>query len=166
MPKKKILILVAIALVLFFAVGFLDGFSTPIIAVAGDSMDWHSRWLMGRHGIDCGRVAVNGDPKTATDCALKAQSEGKPFRVRYDIMGYDSAVAGGIVRTPSGQLYALSFDGNPSGSGETSLLEQRTSASSCPVPTHLWVNPKGRLNCFQPQLSYPSGITSPNREPY
>jgi hypothetical protein len=129
-------------------------------------MDWRSRWLMGSHGIDCGQVKVNGDPKMATACALKAESEGRPFRVRYDIMGYDSAVAAGIVRTPTGELFALSFDGNPHGAGYTSLLAQRSSKSSCPQPHHLWVNSKGRVNCFQQQLSYPKSLTSPNMEPY
>lgn len=167
MRKKKILMVSGIALVLFFSMGFVDALvSEPVIRVLGDSMSWRSRWLMGWHGIDCGRVKINGDPQIATDCALKAHREGRPFRVRYDIMGYDSAVAGGIVRTPSGELYALSFDGNPAGSGGTSLLRQHTSKSPCPQPYHLWVNPKGRINCFRQQLSYPKDLMSPNLEPY
>jgi hypothetical protein len=121
---------------------------------------------MGRHGIDCGTVGIKVDPREATDCALKAQREGRPFRVRYNIRGIDSAVAGGVVRTPSGELYALSFVGNTSGTGATSLLEQYSSKSPCPQPYHLWVNSKGRINCFQPDLSYPTDIMSPNREPY
>lgn len=140
--------------------------SRPLIWLAGDSLDLHSRWLMGLHGIDCGRVRIGGDPTSATDCALKAQRERKAFRVRYDIQGFDSAVAGGIVRTSSGELYALSFVGNPSGSGGTSLLGQETTKSPCPQPYHLWVNPKGRINCFQQALSYPANLMSPNFEPY
>jgi hypothetical protein len=167
MRKKKLLIFLGVAVVLFLLLGlFGNVISAAVIVLLGDSMDRHSQRLMGSHGIDCGRVKVRGEPKTATDCALKAQSEGKPFRVRYDIQGYDSAVAGGIVRTPSGELYALSFVGNPSGSGGTSLLGQRVSKSPCPQPTHLWVNPEGRINCFQQQLSYPKDIMSPNLEPY
>jgi len=165
--KKKLLIGLAIAIVLLFSLGFGQNLvSDPVIRMIGDSMDWRSRWLMGRGGIDCGRVKVNADTKVATDCALKAQSAGKPFRVRYDILGYDSEVAGGIVRTPAGKLYALSFDGNPAGAGKTSLLGQRSTKSSCPTPYHLWINPKGRINCFQQQLSYPKNLMSPNVEPY
>ena len=165
--RKKVLVLGAAGVVLLLLLNLLSRlFSGSLLPIVGDSMDWHSRWLMGRHGIDCGAVKINGDPQAASDCALKAQSEGKPFRVRYDIMGYDSAVAGGIVRTPDGNLYALSFDGDPSGGGGTSLFGQRVSRSRCPEPTHLWVNPKGRINCFQQQLSPPSNITSPNFEPY
>ena len=121
---------------------------------------------MGRYGIDCGRVEVRGDPKEATACALKAQAEGRPFRVRYDILGYDSAVAGGIVRTPTGQLYALSFDSDPMGRPGTSFSRQVVSETPCPQPIHLWVNPKGRINCFQQQLSQPANIMSPNVDPY
>ena len=129
-------------------------------------MDWRSRWLMGVSGIDCGEVEVNGDPAVKTACALNAQSQGKPFRIRYNIQGIDAAVAGGIVRTPSGDLFAISFDGNPHGAGYTSLLAQRSNQSLCPKPYHLWVNPKGRVNCFQQKLSYPQNLSSPNLEPY
>ena len=166
MRKKRIVIGLSVAIVMLFSLGFLDDLvSQPVIRVFGDSMDWRSRWLMGSRGIDCGTVEVNADPGRATDCAIKAQDEGRPFRVRYDIMGYDSAVSGGIVRTPSGDLYGLSFVGNPSGAGATSLLQQRSTKTPCPKPYHLWVNPKGRVNCFQQQLSYPNSLMSPNFEP-
>ena len=129
-------------------------------------MDWKGGWLAGRQGINCGRVEVHGDPTAATACAIKAQAEGKPFRVVYNIMGYDSPVAGGIVRTPDGEVYGLSFNGDSSGSSGLALFGQRVSKAPCPKPIHLWVNPKGRVNCFQQQLSPPAGITAPNVEPY
>src|SRR5215469_2427745 len=127
MRKKTLLIGVGITIALLFLLGPADNLvSDPVIRMFGESMDWRSRWLMGRHGIDCGRVKINANPKMATDCALKAQAADRPFRVRYDILGYDAEVAGGIVRTPAGELYALSFDGNPAGGGRTSLLGQRS----------------------------------------
>ena len=135
--RKRVLILVVIAVVLFFGFGAVSNLvSASLVPIVGDSMDWESTRLMGRHGIDCGRVRVGGDSKAATDCTLKA-------------LGYDSAVAGGIVRTPSGELYGLSFDGDPSGQGGISLFRQHVEKIRCPQPTHLWVNPKGRINCFQ-----------------
>jgi hypothetical protein len=165
--RKKLLIFTIAGVVLFLLLGAANNLlSTLFIPIVGDSMDWQSRRLVGRHGIDCGRVKVRGDPNLASECALKAQAEGKPFRVRYDILGYDSAVAGGIVRTSTGQLYGLSFDGDPSGQGGISLFRQRVSKTPCPQPIHLWVNPKGRINCFQQQLSQPANIMSPNFEPY
>jgi hypothetical protein len=165
--RWKLLIFAVIGIALFLLLGAANNLiSESLIPIVGDAMDWRSRWLIGSHGIDCGRVEVQGDPKAATACALKAQSEGRPFRVRYDIMGYDSAVAGGIVRASTGQIYGLSFVGDPSGQGGISLFRQRVNKTPCPQPTHLWVNPKGRINCFQQQLSPPAGLMSPNFEPY
>jgi hypothetical protein len=165
--KRNAWICLGIGLLVLLSLPLLDQqLSGPVIRRFGDSMDWRSRWLMGIRGIDCGEVGVNGDPAEATTCALHAQREGEPFRVRYDIQGIDSAVAGGIVRTPSGDLFAISFDGNPHGAGYTSLLAQRSVQSVCPKPYRLWVNPKGRVNCFQQTLSYPQSLMSPNLEPY
>ena len=165
--KKKIFIFLGLVVVLFLSLSLVDNLvSAPVLWVFGDSMDWRSRQMMGWHGIDCGTVKIGADPRAATDCVLKAQSQDKPFRVRYNILGFDSAVAGGIVRTPSGELFAFSFDGDPSGQGGTSLVRQRSAQSPCPQPYHLWVNPKGRVNCFQQQLSPPKDIMSPNFEPY
>jgi hypothetical protein len=167
MQKKWLaLIVVAVVLLLFLGPPVSNFLNVKLVPAIGDAMEWRSRWLAGRHGVDCGRVRIGGDPRAATACALQAQAEGKPFRVRYDIMGIDSAVAGGVVRTPDGRLYGLSFDGNPTGAGGTSLFRQRVSQLPCPSPPRLWVNPKGRVNCFQQQLSQPDGITAPNIEPY
>jgi hypothetical protein len=170
---RKVAIAVAAAgVVLFFLLSASNNsalnnrISAFLLPIVGDSMDRESGRLMSRNGVDCGIVKVNGDPKAATDCALKAYADARPFRVRYNIMGYDSAVAGGIVRTSSGELFALSFDGDPAGQGGTSLFRETLSKTACPKPPHLWVNPKGRINCFQQQLSPPAGVTAPNMEPY
>jgi hypothetical protein len=81
-------------------------------------------------------------------------------------MGWEAPVAGGLVRTADGHLLALSYDGDPSGGGRTSLWGQRVDIESCPEPSHLYVNPKGRLNCFHAELSPSAGLTSPNMESY
>ena len=134
--------------------------------VLGDAMDWRTHYLAGWRGVDCGRVQVGQDAAAASQCGLKAQSEGRPFRVVYNIQGFDSRVAGAIVRTPSGHLLALSYDSCPSGCGGTSLLGQRVTINPCPEPYHLLLNPKARLNCYQARLSTPSNIMAPNIEPY
>jgi hypothetical protein len=77
----------------------------------------------------------------------------------------DAAVAVGIVRKSDGKLLALAFFGCRTVCG-FSMLRQRVSVASCPEPHRLYVHPKGRLNCFQPQLSYPQDIMSSNSEPY
>jgi hypothetical protein len=167
MQKKwLVLTLFGLVLLLLFGPPVSNFLNAKLVPAMGDAMEWRSRWLAGWHGIDCGIVRIGGDPRAATACALRAEAEGKPFRVRYDIMGYDSAVAGGVVRTPDGRLYGLSFVGNPTGAGGTSLFWQSVTQLACPRPIHLWVNPKGRVNCFQQQLSEPDGITAPNMEPY
>lgn len=140
--------------------------STKINFIRGDAMERRSRELATMGSVNCGRVGIRGDPKEATKCALGANSAGVPFRIRYDIQGIDSSVAGGFARTPDGQLFALSFDGDPWGGGGTSLARQRVTVNECPKPYHFYVNPMGRLNCFQPQLSSPSNLMSPNLEPY
>jgi hypothetical protein len=168
MKKKWIFIVVCVAVILFrlLVISHGDSVGTGFASMFGDAMDWQSRSLAGWRSINCGRVEVHGDPTASTECALRAQAEGKPFRVVYNIVGYDSPVAGGIVRTPDGQLYALSFDGDPAGGGGVSLLGQQVGKATCPKPTRLWVNPKGRINCFQQKLPPPAGIMSPNFEPY
>ena len=146
---------------------FIDsmGIMYPVTWAIGDAMDWESHYLAGLRSVNCGRVKVRADAFLATQCALQADAKAKPFRVIYNIQGIDSIVAGGIVRTPSAKLLALSYDGCPSGCG-FSLLQQRVHVASCPQPYHLYVNPKGRINCFQAQLSPPQDLMSPNLGPY
>jgi len=165
--KKRLLVAAGILVGVVVITGFLPiSLSEGFVNKYGDAMDWRSRFLAGRHGTDCGRVKIGQDPATATKCALEAHAAGRSFRVRYDIQGFDSPVAGGIVGTPDGRLLAVSFDGDPGGGGRTSLWGQRAGVKSCPEPSTLYVNPKGRLNCFQKELSQPAGITAPNMEPY
>ena len=122
-------------------------------------------WLLGgSNAINCGTVPIGGSPKNATECALAAQGMSKPFRVRYEIRGYDSEVAVAIVRSPSGEVSALEYDSDTHGGGGRG--HQAVWTEHCPVPVHLWVNPSGRLNCFQRESSPPKNLTSPNMEPY
>jgi hypothetical protein len=73
----------------------------------GAAMDQHLRELAGPEAVDCGRVRVRESPDRATQCAFKAQ---KPFYVRYDIQGIDSAVAGGLAAATVEKVYAVEFD--------------------------------------------------------
>jgi hypothetical protein len=166
--RGRLVILVVVGVfLLLFCITVLDSpeYSSKLARVTGDAMDWRSHFLAGLSSTNCGRVRVDQDPTQATQCALKANSEGHPFRVAYDVPAIDAAVAGGIVRKSDGKLLALEFFGCRTGCG-FSMLEQRVFVSSCPQPSHLYVNPKGRLNCFRPQLSYPRGVMSPNSGPY
>ena len=170
-PQKKskwrIALRIVLGMVFLFLVLFADslGLGRLLVPLTGDAMDWKSHYVAGFQSTNCGRVKVRQDPSQATACALKANSEGRAFRVVYNIQGYDSSVAGGIVRTSDGRVFALSFEGCPAGCG-FSYLTQRASVQSCPTPYRLYTNPAGRLNCFQPQLAPPQGIMAPNAEPY
>ena len=141
-----------------------QGTLTQTSPADSDLLEIQSKRLAGPSGIDCGRVLVGKDPTTATKCALEAQSSQKPFRVRYDLRGFDSLVAVAIVRTPVGTVGALQYDSDPLGGGgraHESIYPKR-----CPEPVHLWVNPSGRINCFQKETSPPRNVMSPNAEPY
>ena len=132
----------------------------------GDAWERQSRRLSGPYAIDCGRVGVHRSPATATECALKAFYDSKPFRVRYDLQGLDSNVSAGLVYTPAGKMYGLTFDGDPYGRGGTSWSRQRTDQVECPVPLHLYVSSNCRLNCFSKEAVPPHSIMSPNFESY
>ena len=164
----------ALALLILAAVGtvFLRGRSTHIPArlesprtvESADLLELQSKNLAGPEAVDCGRVPVGGDPRVATECALATQRAGKPFRVRYDIRGIDSFIAVAIVRTPIGTVGTLQYDSDPRGGG--GRAHEVVSPKRCPEPVHLWVNPNGRINCFQKESSPPKDVMSPNAEPY
>ncbi len=125
-----------------------NGFGPPT-----DFLERHSQRMAGPSGIDCGRVSIGGDPTRATNCALRAQAKTRPFRVRYDLHGVDSSVAVAMVRTPAGSLSALMYDSDPAGGG--GKLHGFIFPTPCPEPLHLWVNPQGRIDCFQKKGSPP-----------
>ena len=128
-----------------------------------DKLDIESKTLAGPGAIDCGSVKIKGDPKEATECAIGAQKAAKPFRIRYDLQGFDSVVAVAIVRTPSGTVGSLMYDSDPSGGSHVGAAVY---PKRCPEPVHLWINPSGRINCFQQETSPPKDVMSPNAEPY
>jgi hypothetical protein len=136
----------------------------PAKTLQPDLLEQQSKELAGPAAVNCGRVPVAGNPKMATNCALAAQIAGKPFRVRYDIQGIDSFVAVAIVRTPIGRVGALQYDSDPAGGG--GRAHEVVYPKMCPEPVHLWVNPSGRINCFQAKSSPPKDAMSPNAEPY
>jgi hypothetical protein len=160
-------VLVGLAAIGAFAVLGLRSPSDGHVAAAEpatDLLEQQSRQLAGPGAVDCGEVLVDGNPKAATDCALAANKAGKPFRVRYDIRGIDSFLAVAIVRTSIGTVGALQYDSDPAGGG--GRAHEVVYPKRCPEPVHLWVNPSGRINCFQKQSSRPRDVMSPNAEPY
>jgi hypothetical protein len=128
-----------------------------------DPLERTSKRTAGKASLDCGEVPVAGNPKAATECALAAQESGKPFRVRYDLRGIDAEVGVAIVRDPAGRVMALSWIGGPHA---CCVGHETVNREDCPLPIHLWVNPSGRINCFQKESSPPEYLSSPQAEPY
>ena len=113
----------------------------PLSHFVAESFDWRSRSLVEFHGIDCGEVGADGDKTAATGCALKAQSQGRPFRIRYEMFNLvDVPVAKGLVRTRSGQLYSYYYHHLPLGG-------RYVDYSACPKPNRLWIDRNGYLTC-------------------
>src|SRR5258708_29076800 len=96
---KKLIRFAFIVSVLVFVTSCWAGAGTAL----NDAMEEGSRKLAGPRSVDCGRVGIHQDPKSATDCALSALNAGKPFRVRYDLHSIDSSVAAGLVRPAAGK---------------------------------------------------------------
>jgi hypothetical protein len=128
-----------------------------------DLLERRTQQLAGLKAVDCGRVAIRAEPEKSTDCALAANRAEKPFRVRYDLQGIDSAVAVAFVRLPDGTVEALSYDSNPSGSpGLAEVVRTR----KCPEPVHLYATPRGHLTCFPPKSPAPRDPMSPTLDTY
>lgn len=143
-----------------------NGRAASALDTLGDAWEIQSRTLSGPYAINCGRVPIGGSSTTATDCALKAFHEGRPFRVRYDLMGIDSSISAGLVFTPGGVLYGLTFDGDPMGGGGTSWSRQRAAKQACPLPYQVYTTPTGRLNCFPSKAVASQDVMSPTFESY
>jgi hypothetical protein len=161
--KTTIAVSVITLIIVVVAILWMRRFGTAL-AQGPDLLERRTGDLVGPTGVDCGRVGSRDNPKTATDCALAAQKAGKPFRVRYDLQGIDSAVSVAVVRAPTGKVGMVNYDSDPTGSGSRS--NEVIYPKRCPEPVHLWVNPSGRINCFQQASSPPKDVMSPNLEPY
>ena len=137
----------------------------------GVVMDRHLRELAGPDAEDCGRVRVRERPNKATACALKNFENKKPFYVRYDVQGIDSAVAGGLAARSSREVFAVEFDSM--GWDSTGLPKESRISSDhhlittpCPKPMKLLKTGSGRLTCFPPDPKAEHNIMSPNAEPF
>jgi hypothetical protein len=68
--------------------------------LGADLLEKRRLQLAGPNAVDAGQWRCGGNPKRATNCALRANKAGKPFRVRYELTGADSYVADALVRLP------------------------------------------------------------------
>ncbi len=140
--------LVMVSLIFFYVSGNRDsGIQGAFIHRFGDAMEWKSRWISGRNAIDCGIVPVRGDSQAATDCALRAFSSRKAFRIRYGLQTMDTVMAVGVVSSSNGQLYEILFSGGAP-TGTIDVFRQRFFMNACATQASLRKTPKGRVSCF------------------
>ena len=106
--------------------------------------------LLAGHGaitaIDCGRIAVYQEATPASECALNALMDKKPFHVRFDLQGYEGIYSFGLAGDGSENLYAVEDDGL--------LMDMPTVAGTrigitpCPKPIKTRISTRGILTCL------------------
>lgn len=149
--KKRTLLFCLIAFAAIVFTGFVpNSLSDAFLRKYGDMMEWRSSWLAGPHSVNCGRVRMGEDPEAANSCGIEAFAARRPFRIRYEIM-WDAPLSVALVGSADGQLYELSFTGNPSGGIRTSFFGQTVEVQLCPEQQiSFWFRPR-RLSCLVPQ---------------
>ncbi len=170
--KRKIAIGIAGTLVTLVGVVAFLGSETGrdteewILRKYGDGMERKLKSISGSSAVECGRVTVDETPQKASLCVMDASNSRKPFRVRYDIRGIDTPLAGGLAQGKDGKIYAVSFMGSSYGDGRTSLFSQQTSVIACPTQATLRLTTSGRVTCFPPSEPKPQNLSDPQMEPY
>jgi hypothetical protein len=151
MRTALLLVILFVLAILSRAAGFgpyrlCQGF----VDLVGDKLEWRSRSIAGKQGVNCGRVDSGHDAGAANDCVRNSLALGKAFRVRYKLPTIESSVSVGLVRSPHGHVYEIIFDGNPENigrfSGDTSLFRQQIVVQEC--SSELQVTHGGRLTCI------------------
>jgi hypothetical protein len=99
-----------------------------------------------KKAIDCGRIAVSRDGTPASDCALNALVDKKPFHVRFDMQGYEGIYCFGLAGDGSENLYAvvdssLLMDMTP-------VAGARIGVTPCPKPIKTRISTRGILTCL------------------
>jgi hypothetical protein len=109
----------------------------------GDALECASLDSAGNGAVNCGRVRLGGNPAHATDCALKAFSKKKPFRVRYDEQGFDSEAAISFVGNTDGRVIEIDWSRDSWLRSDIGAVERRP----CIQPTLLKAGSDGRVKC-------------------
>lgn len=71
--------------------------------------------LSGASAKDCGIFPLNSNPASGWECAVKLDSQGRPFWFAVQFQGIDSETWQAIGRDVSGNRYVLAFDSYPRG---------------------------------------------------
>jgi len=128
-----------------------DRFLYPVLPMEKERVVLDSKLaLLAGHGVmtarDCGRIALNQNRAPASECALKALTDKKPFHIRYDLQGYEGIYSFGLAGDGSEDLYAVE---------DYSLLADlpplpgtRIVVTPCPKPINTRMSPGGIITCL------------------
>ena len=111
------------------------GSSMPSVSKPHDAVQQKLEEYAGSSASDCGRLEVRANEtqtKSASECAVQASQNKKPFYVAYDMPGMSVGVAG----NSEGKLFTVQSQGGAVSSG------------ACPAG--LRVAASGRVTCFAP----------------
>jgi len=105
--------------------------------------------------IDCRSVANSGKAEAASECALRAFADRKPFYVRYYGQGIDSFGFYGFAGDANGNVYAVDYEGmgwKTTGLPKEALLldDNHIVVAPCPKPVTLVKTENGELTCAKP----------------
>ncbi|HLW83572.1 MAG TPA: hypothetical protein VKR60_00075 [Candidatus Sulfotelmatobacter sp.] len=106
------------------------------IADPSGVMDRRMRSIAGPQALNCGRVEIGADDKTALTCAWKAVRKKQPFFVRYDLQGIDSFVSVGFAGNDDQDVYMIQFDSYGSDVADPPD-ERHNVATKCPRPVQI-----------------------------
>jgi hypothetical protein len=105
--------------------------------------------------IDCGPATTDETPHTASDCALKAFAESKPFYLRHYRQGLDSITFNGFAGDAKGNVYEVDYDStgwmNTGLPKDVQVLDDNhTIVIPCSKPAPLKESPDGTFICMRP----------------
>lgn len=129
-----------------------DRFLYPVLPPdnAGAMIDSKLELLAG-HGVmntlNCGRVATSQSRGAATECALNAFMNKKPFHVRFDLEALEGVYYFGLAGDHSENLYAVE-DASMLGDGGPQIPGSRMATTPCPKPIKPRISPGGILTCL------------------
>lgn len=128
-----------------------DRFLYPVLPLEKDRAELDRRLgLLAGDGVrttrDCGRIAVSQDRAPASECALNALMNKKPFRVRFDLQGYEGIYVFGLAGDGSENLYAVEDDSLLA--DMTPVAGTRIVVTPCPKPVKTRITPGGILTCL------------------
>lgn len=162
-----------IALILTIALCFLVACQTTTVPTTSpdasssrklpDAVQKQLRDFAGATATNCGRLAfhtADAQFKAASDCALQANQNKRPFYVAYDMPGMTVGVAGNA----DGKLFSVQLQGE----GPSAVL------NSGDCPSDLRLAASGRVTCFAPgdmggmgggHTAIPPGMPNPHAFP-